>query len=84
MKYGNFTKASQLVEQIDKTSETLEELSKDSISARVMFGQTTIMTIGTFADSEHECAEIGKRFIEELIQFHKSKQNRLLIELERL
>jgi len=84
MKYQNFSKAKSIVEQIDKNNKILEELKGDNVSVKILDGQFTIMTIGTWSSCEHSCQEISASFVKIVQKYYERELEKLHTELSEL
>lgn len=84
MKYENFKRAKELVEQIDKVNALIAELKGDNVSAKLLSGQYCFMTIGAWSSCEHEAVDLAIHFVSRLIEFYIGRLQKLTNELETL
>ncbi len=80
MKYENFEKAKSIVGQIDNDQQTIEELSRDNVSVKVLVNDWTIMSVGC----EHSCRNYAAKFVNDLKFYYEEKLKNLHAELETL
>jgi len=81
MKYENFEKAKSIVDSIDKHNKVLGELTGDNVSVKLLDGQFTIMTIGSWSSCEHSCQNLAENFVQTLIEAYTQKLQSLHAEL---
>lgn len=83
MNYDNLKKAKQIISEIDKFKQLIEELSIDKITVNIS-SHYSIMSIGTGETSEHELRNLAFLFKENIIKHYKNKIEKAHKELELL
>jgi hypothetical protein len=66
MKYENFEKAQSIVGTIRNLESTLKGLDADVITIKIFDEAYAVQTIGTWSDSEHPYADLGRSFIADI------------------